>query len=55
MRNVMLAGAIVSATGYATLALTDNYVVALASYTLIGAGVCLMALLGPLTLVTRLL
>ena len=54
MRSVMLAGAILSATGYASLALTGNYAMALASYTLIGAGVCLTAVLGPLTLVTRL-
>lgn len=54
VRNVMLAGAILSATGYASLALTRDYVVALVSYALIGAGVCLMGVLGPVTLVTRL-
>lgn len=54
MRSVMLVGAILSATGYASLALTGNYAMALAGYTLIGAGVCLTAVLGPLTLVTRL-
>ena len=53
VRNVMLAGAVLSATGYASLALTGHYVIALISYMLVGAGVCLMAVLGPVTLVTR--
>ena len=53
IRDAMIVGALLSAAGYLLLAVTDDYFVAMACYALIGAGVCISALIGPLTLVTR--
>lgn len=53
LRNMMMAGALISAIGYAGLAFLPNYSLALAMYVLVGTGICLCAVLGPLTLVTR--
>ena len=49
----MLLGALFNAVGYWGLAVTDSFAVALAMFGLIGVGVCLMAILGPLTLISR--
>jgi MFS family permease len=53
IRDGMIVGVILSAAGYVLLAATSSYVVAMAAYVLVGVGVCLSALIGPLTLVTR--
>ena len=53
MRDAMVLGVILSAAAYLLLAVTNSYPVAMLCYILMGAGVCLSALIGPLTLVTR--
>ncbi len=53
VRHAMMGGALLSACGYAGLALVPSYALALCFYVLIGIGVCLTAILGPVTLVTR--
>lgn len=53
VRTAMMLGAALSATGYGILALADVFPLAAMAYAMIGAGVSLTALLGPLTLVGR--
>ena len=53
VRLAMLAGALVSSAGYWGLALVQSFKVALLMYGLIGAGVCLLGILGPLVLINR--
>jgi MFS family permease len=53
IRDAMIVGVVLSAAAYLLLAVTNSYPVAMLAYVLIGAGVCLSALIGPLTLVTR--
>lgn len=53
VRGGMLLGALLSSIGYWGLAITDSFTVALAMFGLIGVGVCLSAILGPLTLISR--
>ena len=53
MRTLMVVGALMSAVGYGGLATGGPFGMALAMFVLIGAGVALLALLGPLTLVNR--
>ncbi|WP_254699712.1 MFS transporter [Trinickia violacea] len=53
VRTGMALGALLSAIGYWGLAFTGSFHVALAMFGLIGVGVCLTAILGPLILVSR--
>src|SRR5262249_54902156 len=53
VRTTMFVGAIVSALGYFGLALMPTYPLALLMYPLIGAGVIILSILGPTTLVSR--
>ncbi|WP_340318294.1 MFS transporter [Rhizorhabdus argentea] len=53
VRSAMVAGAALSAVGYWGLALLPSFSLALAMFALIGAGVSLLAILGPLTLINR--
>jgi MFS family permease len=53
IRDAMIVGALVSAFGYWGLALLHSFVPALLMYGLIGTGVCLTAILGPLVLISR--
>jgi len=53
IRHAMIVGALLSAFGYWGLALLHSFVPALLMYGLIGTGVCLTAILGPLVLVSR--
>lgn len=52
-RICMSAGAALSAVGYAVLAITHTYQVALVAYVLIGCGVSLTAILGPLAVISQ--
>jgi predicted MFS family arabinose efflux permease len=49
----MIGGAALSALGYWGLALLPSFSLALVMFGLIGTGVCLMGILGPLTLINR--
>ena len=53
VRRAMIAGALASATGYWGLAFLESFKLALVMYGLIGVGICLAAILGPLVLVNR--
>lgn len=53
IRWAMVAGALLSATGYAGLAVLSNFTLALVMYALLGAGACILAVLGPVTIVSR--
>lgn len=53
VRSAMLAGALLSAVGYWSLAYTRSFALALVLYGLIGMGVSLLAILGPLVLINR--
>lgn len=53
VRRAMIAGALVSALGYTGLALSSGYAGALLAYGLIGAGVSVTGILGPLALVSQ--
>jgi MFS family permease len=53
VRTWMIVGALLSAAGYAGLAVFHSFPLAVAMYALVGAGVCLLAILGPLVLVSR--
>ena len=53
VRTAMMGGAALSAMGYWGLALLPSFSLALAMFALIGVGVCLMGILGPLTLINR--
>lgn len=53
VRFAMLGGALLSAVGYFGLATLTVYPVALAMFVLIGAGMSLCGVIGPLTLVSR--
>jgi fucose permease len=52
-RGGMSLGALLSAAGYWGLAVTSSFSVAIGMFGLIGVGVCLTAILGPLTLISR--
>ena len=53
VRSAMIGGAALSALGYGGLALLPSFSLALVMFGLIGTGVCLMGILGPLTLINR--
>jgi cyanate permease len=53
VRTALIFGSLISAVGYCGLALSNNFGLALVMYFLIGTGVCLMTVLGPITLVSR--
>jgi MFS family permease len=53
VRIAMIAGALLSSAGYWGLALVQSFQLALLMYGLIGTGVCLLGILGPLVLVNR--
>lgn len=53
VRWAMVGGALLSATGYAGLAVLDDFSLALVMYGLLGAGACILAVLGPVTIVSR--
>jgi cyanate permease len=53
VRTALIWGSLMSAVGYWGLALSHNFGLALLMYFFIGTGVCLMAVLGPVTLVSR--
>jgi fucose permease len=53
IRGCMIVGALLGATGYWGLALLNSFQLALVMYALIGTSVCLLAILGPLILVSR--
>jgi sugar phosphate permease len=53
LRAAMMGGALLSAAGYTGLALASSFGVALAMYAMIGAGSCLLGILGPLALINR--
>ena len=53
VRTALMWGSLISAVGYWGLALSHNFGLALVMYFFIGTGVCLMAVLGPVTLVSR--
>jgi MFS family permease len=52
-RKVMIGGALLSAVGYWGLAMLSSFNLALFMFSLIGTGVCVMGILGPLTLINR--
>jgi cyanate permease len=53
IRAMMMAGAAVTAFAYCGLAIVTSFGVALVMYGLIGIGVCVIAILGPLAMVNR--
>ncbi|WP_340268546.1 MFS transporter [Sphingobium mellinum] len=53
VRSAMIGGAVLSALGYLGLALLPSFGLALIAFGLIGTGVSLLAILGPLTLISR--
>lgn len=53
VRLTMAVGALCSAMGFAGLALLPSFGLALPMYALIGIGVCLLSILGPVALVNR--
>lgn len=53
VRSAMIGGAALSAFGYLGLALLPSFGLALLMFALIGTGVSLLAILGPLTLISR--
>lgn len=53
VRDVMIAGAALSAIAYFELAFVRSFQLAVIAYALIGIGIALTAILGPLALVTR--
>jgi cyanate permease len=53
VRIAMIGGALLSATGYWGLAILPSFTLALLMFGLIGAGVSVLAILGPPTLVSR--
>jgi MFS family permease len=53
IRNVMIVGTALSALAYWGLAVLTSFGGALVMYGLIGIGVCLVAILGPLSLISR--
>lgn len=53
IRAMMMAGAVVTALAYCGLALVTSFGAALVMYGVIGIGVCVIAILGPLALVSR--
>lgn len=53
IRYTMLAGALLSASGYFGLSMLTYYPLSLAMFVLVGAGVSLCGIIGPLTLISR--
>lgn len=53
VRMSMVFGALLAAAGFAGLALLPGFGLVLPMYALIGAGVCLLSILGPVTMVNR--
>ena len=53
IKLAMIIGALLSAIGYFGLSSLSDFRLALAMYVMIGAGICLLAILGPLILVNR--
>lgn len=53
IRYMMSAGALISAVGYLGLSMLTYYPLSLAMFVLVGAGVSLCGVIGPLTLVSR--
>lgn len=53
IRSVLIGGALISAAGYIGLALSTTFTLAIVMFVLVGAGVCLLGIIAPLTLVTR--
>jgi cyanate permease len=53
VRSAMVAGALISSAGYGGLALAHSFSVAQVMFGLIGTGVCLLGILGPLVLINR--
>src|SRR3546814_20205848 len=53
VRSAMIGGAALSALGYWGLALLPSFSLALVMFGLIGTAVCLLGILGPLTLINR--
>jgi cyanate permease len=53
VRNAMVGGALLSAVGYWGLAMLSSFNLALIMFSLIGIGLCVMGILGPLTLISR--
>jgi len=53
VRNAMVGGALLSAVGYWGLAMLSSFSLALVMFGLIGVGLCVMGILGPLTLISR--
>lgn len=51
--RLMVAGSVVSALAYLGLALTDDFLLFLLLNAIVGAGMCLVGVLGPITLVNR--
>jgi cyanate permease len=53
VRNAMVGGALLSAVGYWGLAMLSSFNLGLVMFGLIGVGICVMGILGPLTLISR--
>lgn len=53
IRTVLMSGAAISAGGYFGLAFSSSFPLALCMFVLVGAGVCLLGVIAPLTLITR--
>jgi cyanate permease len=53
VRNAMVGAALLSAVGYWGLAMLSSFNLALVMFSLIGVGLCVMGILGPLTLISR--
>jgi MFS family permease len=53
LRTLLVGGAFISAVAYTGLAVTTSFPVALGMYVLAGAGVCLLGVIAPVTLVAR--
>lgn len=53
VRTAMIGGGVLSTIGYGALASTNLFPLAIVAYAMIGVGVSLLAVLGPLTLVSR--
>jgi MFS family permease len=53
VRNAMVGAALLSAVGYWGLAMLWSFSLALVMFSLIGVGICVMGILGPLTLISR--
>lgn len=53
IRNMMIGAALLNALSYAALGVLTNYYAALLCYAVIGVAIAILAILGPLALVTR--